>query len=60
MILNVECLQGGRLAQGPFRLSKLRMATPLGLPFWPKWAPLGGLGARNFDAGAWFRALFLV
>ena len=33
---------------------------PLASPFRPGWAPLGGLGARNFDAGARFRAPLLV
>ena len=54
-----ERLQGGRLALCSFRHPKLGMA-PLSVPFRSEWAPLGGPGDRNFDAGARFRALFLV
>ena len=54
-------VQGGRLALGPFRLSKLGMLPPPFGPLfgWP-WAPLGGPGDPNFDVGARFRAPFLV
>ena len=42
--------QGGGLALGPFRLSKLGMA-PVLVPFRAEWAPLEGPEDRKFDAG---------
>ena len=55
-----ETSQGGRLALGP--LSSLK--TQNGAPFGPLFGRNGPLwefsGDRNFDAGARFRALFLV
>ena len=59
MSIYKSTVQGGRLALGPFRLSKIGMA-PLLAPFRSEWTPLGGPGDRNFDAGTRFRALFLV
>ena len=44
--------KGGRLALGPFRLSKLGTA-PFWLPFRSEWAPLEGPVDRNFDARPW-------
>ena len=49
-------LQGGGLALGPFRL-KTRNGSPFGTLFRSEWAPLGGQGDPNFNAGARFRAL---
>ena len=39
---------------------KTRNGSLFGPLFRSEWAPLGGLRVRNFDAGAKFRALFLV
>ena len=45
---------------GPFSSLKNSKWPPFGSPFRPEWVLLGGPGARNFDAGARFRAPFLV
>ena len=45
---------------GPLASPETRNGPPYGPPFWSEWAPLGGLGVRNFDTGATFRAPFLV
>ena len=46
-------VQGGRLALGPFRLSKLGMASVLAT-FSIGMGPFGRCpGDRNFDAGPW-------
>ena len=45
-------IQGGRLALGPFRLSKNSEWLPVLASFFrTKWTPLEGPGDRNFDAG---------
>ena len=53
-------IQGAWLALGSLRYPKPRMVTFLGPFFRSEWAPFRGLGVRIFDAGAKFRALYLV
>ena len=52
--------QGVRLALSPLRHPTPGMGPFVGPFFRSEWAPLGGLGDRNFDAGAECRDLFLV